>query len=55
MGTQPFPPLPATCPAEVTVVCDVVHGSEAIDGVALAVDKAVVDLEVDRWTVRQGL
>ena len=57
-GNQPFPPLPATCPAEVTVGCDVVHdseASEAVHGVALAVDKVVVDLEADRWTVRQGL
>lgn len=30
-------------------VCDVVHDGEAFDGVALAVDEVVVDLEADGW------
>ena len=30
-------------------MCDVVHDSEAFDGVALAVDEVVVDLEVGGW------
>lgn len=29
-------------------MCDVVHDGEAFDGVALAVDEVVVDLQVDR-------
>jgi hypothetical protein len=29
-------------------VCDIVHDREAFDGVALAVDEVVVDLEVSR-------
>lgn len=33
-------------------VCDVVHDSKAFDGVALAVDEVVVDLEVDGWSDR---
>lgn len=34
-------------------MCDVVHHSEAFDGVALAVDEVVIDLEVDGRTVSQ--
>lgn len=34
-------------------MCDVVHDSEAFEGVTLAVDEVIVDLEVDGWTVRQ--
>lgn len=42
----PCPP-PATGRGEHSQMRDVVHDSEAFDGVALAVDEVVVDLEVD--------
>lgn len=32
---------------------DVVHDSEAFNGVTLAVDEVVVDLEADGWTDSQ--
>lgn len=59
-GAVPAPPSPPpTCHGEGhSQVRDVVHDSEAFDGVALAVDEVVVDLEADgrtdsqtdRWT-----
>lgn len=42
----PAPParLPHLCAGD-SQVCDIVHDGEAFDGVALAVDEVVVDLE----------
>lgn len=55
-GRRPgLPSLPPACRREGhSQVCDVVHDSEAFDGVALAVDEVVVDLEVDGWVGGQS-
>lgn len=52
LGAQPSPVcLPTTLPGRKghSQMRDVVHDSEAFDGVALAVDEVVVDLEVGGW------
>lgn len=51
MRWGPRPPCLPTCVqswAGDSQVCDIVHDGEAFDGVALAVDEVVVDLEAGR-------
>lgn len=53
-GWCPPPSPPPTCHGEGhSQVRDVVHDSEAFNGVTLAVDEVVVDLEADGWTDSQ--